>query len=378
MVNLLVALFIHRCVGRDLLFNHNPASCCFILAGKCETGCYPYGAAKCSGYPYDRKQICVFGLTFTSIGEAKCGGAPAKDSTKCYQTGVCKYNVRNGKTVSSIATAKGRAGSVAAAAKNTNPLKTTGARYSYSEALTKSLVFFDSMVSGKFVNAGHRRLKWRKNSCTECKGKFGEDLSGGFYEAGGSYLKIPLINAYMTTVLAWGAMENEAAYKKTKNWNDVLWKVKWGADYLLKSYVKDGVFAGLAGNSTLDFDYFGPPELYHKYVKDRPTGYITKSSNKKGSEVLADSAAALAAASMLLKKTDASWARTALSKATSLYEWARTNPGTYMNNVDPVMKVGSVPLRKGIFTLLDRSPTTSFATRLPSAWFPGFVVCNKP
>ena len=224
----------------------------------------------------------------------------------------------------------------AAAANTTTPARRTGARYSYSEALTKGLLFYDSMVSGKFEQAGHRRLTWRKDLCSECKGKYGENLSGGFYEAGGSYLKFPLINAYMTNMLAWSGLESRAAYNKTRTWADLKWKVKWGADYLLSCYVKDYVFAGLNGNSTLDFDYFGPPELYYKYVKGRPTGYITKVN--RGSEVLADSAAALAAAAMLLKD-DKVWAANAVSKAKKLYSWAKTYPGSYMDNKDPVMKI---------------------------------------
>ena len=36
----------------------------------------------------------------------------------------------------------------------------------------------------------------RDNSCLSCKGPGGEDQSGGFYEAGGSFLKLGLPSAY--------------------------------------------------------------------------------------------------------------------------------------------------------------------------------------
>lgn len=287
--------------------------------------------------------VCVWGLTYTNLAEAACNGVPKKKiSPKCYQTGVCTYAIRDGVQVTAFVTPPGLGGSVKAAAQNTNTPIRTDARYSYSEALRKSLLFFDSMVSGKFSNT-NKRLVWRRDSCRECyDAKYGKDLSRGFYEAGGSYLKFPLINSYMATMLAWQGMEESAAMTKTGVISDLRWKVKWAADFLMDCHVADYVYVGLNGNDTLDFDYYGPPELYYKYVKNRPVGYITKTD--PGSEVLADSAAALAAASILLKdKTD--WSKMALEKAVYLYNWAREYPGSYMDNKDPVMKVRDVVAR---------------------------------
>ena len=59
-----------------------------------------------------------------------------------------------------------------------------------------------------------QRLAWRTDSCLDCVGPQGEDLSGGFYEAGGSYLKFSFPTAYTFTQLAWGIIEFRDGYVK--------------------------------------------------------------------------------------------------------------------------------------------------------------------
>ena len=59
-----------------------------------------------------------------------------------------------------------------------------------------------------------QRLAWRTDSCLDCQGPAGEDLSGGYYEAGGSYLKFSFPTAYTFTQLAWGVVEFRDGYNK--------------------------------------------------------------------------------------------------------------------------------------------------------------------
>ena len=61
-----------------------------------------------------------------------------------------------------------------------------------------------------------QRLAWRTDSCEECKGPGGEDLSGGYYEAGGSYLKFSFPTAFTLTQLAWGVVEYRDGYEKVR------------------------------------------------------------------------------------------------------------------------------------------------------------------
>ena len=104
----------------------------------------------------------------------------------------------------------------------------TSAPFNYSEALLKSLLYFQVQHSGNFTLPA---LAWRANSCKDCQvhlarrfanqqdvhsaaswgmqngaalqGAYGEDLSGGYYEAGGSYMKMALQEAFVLTQLAW-------------------------------------------------------------------------------------------------------------------------------------------------------------------------------
>lgn len=59
-----------------------------------------------------------------------------------------------------------------------------------------------------------QRLAWRTDSCEECQGPSGEDLSGGYYEAGGSYLKFSFPTAFTIAQLAWGVVEFRDGYAK--------------------------------------------------------------------------------------------------------------------------------------------------------------------
>ncbi len=51
----------------------------------------------------------------------------------------------------------------------------------------------------------------------ECEGANGEDLSGGYFEAGGSYLKFSYPLAFTITNLAWGVVEYRDGYAKVRS-----------------------------------------------------------------------------------------------------------------------------------------------------------------
>ena len=47
------------------------------------------------------------------------------------------------------------------------------------------------------VDAPMSLLCRRSDSCFNCKGPGGEDVSGGYYEAGGSFLKLGIVEAFL-------------------------------------------------------------------------------------------------------------------------------------------------------------------------------------
>ncbi len=62
----------------------------------------------------------------------------------------------------------------------------------------------------------------------------GEDLSKGYYEAGGSYLKVGLPEAFSITQLAWTITRHSDALYRVGLLDEALSALKWGTDYLVR------------------------------------------------------------------------------------------------------------------------------------------------
>ena len=65
------------------------------------------------------------------------------------------------------------------------------------------------------------------------QGGHGEDLSGGYYEAGGSYLKVGLPEAFPMTELAWTILQYGDALGRVSLLEEALSALRWGTDYLV-------------------------------------------------------------------------------------------------------------------------------------------------
>ncbi|KAK9869005.1 hypothetical protein WJX84_008789 [Apatococcus fuscideae] len=102
------------------------------------------------------------------------------------------------------------------------------------------------------------------------------DLSGGYYEAGGSYLKFTLPTAFTVTQLAWGLVESRDGYAKVGELEEALGAVKWGADYLVNCHSGPTRLVAMFGDSKEDFAYFGPPEEHALWAPPREAHYITE------------------------------------------------------------------------------------------------------
>lgn len=95
----------------------------------------------------------------------------------------------------------------------------------YSDALEKSLLFYQAQRSGR-LGPGNK-IPWRRDSHVEDKGEDGEDLSGmclelkssdkmllrgGYYDAG-DYIKFGFPLAFSLSLLSWGGLEFTAGYE---------------------------------------------------------------------------------------------------------------------------------------------------------------------
>ena len=104
--------------------------------------------------------------------------------------------------------------------------------------------------------------------------------------------------AYSLTVLSWGGISYAAGYEKAGMLEYLLEAVKWGTDYFLKAHTADTEFYGQVGNGEFDHTFWGRPEEMPDY---RPSYKID--ANAPGSDLAAETAAALAAASILFQGT---------------------------------------------------------------------------
>ncbi|XP_072033079.1 endoglucanase E-4-like [Amphiura filiformis] len=193
--------------------------------------------------------------------------------------------------------------------------------YDYGEVLKKSTRFYEAQRSGDLPN--DNRIDWRGDSALNDGSDVGVDLTGGWYDAG-DFVKFGFPMAQSATILAWGLIEYQAAYEATCQLDIMRDSLRWVTDYFLKAHTAPNEFYAQVGDGVLDHNYWGRPE---EMTMPRPSFKLTTS--KPGSDVVGETAAALAAASIAFKSSDASYSALLLSHAKELYTFADTYRGKY-------------------------------------------------
>lgn len=219
----------------------------------------------------------------------------------------------------------------------------TDPKYDYAEAMHKSLLFYHAQRSGPL--GPNRRLAWRGDSCFDCQGPNGEDLSGGYFEAANT-MKWGLPLAWTITQLAFNVHVFSDAMKAVNEYNEALEGVKWGVDYLVNCISSPDQFVGqfgvsAIGDTDIDFGYFGPAEEYEMWAPQdvkRSEGIAYFNSTHRSSEILGESSAALAAASVIFESQDKEWSDKLRDHAIDLFERATKDKGTYMDSNHPNMR----------------------------------------
>ncbi len=195
----------------------------------------------------------------------------------------------------------------------------------YAEALQKSLYFYDAQRSGRLPE--NFRVPWRGDSALNDGNDVGVDLTGGYYDAGDG-VKFALPMAGAMTLLAWGGIEFPAGYEKSGQMDYLLDAVRWGADWLMKAHPKPEVFYGQVGRGDLDHAFWGAPEAMQM---PRPAFRID--ADQPGSDLAGEAAAALAATSILFKKSDPDYAARCLDHARQLFAFADRRRGVYSDAI---------------------------------------------
>nr|ADB82658.1 endo-beta-1,4-glucanase [Odontotermes formosanus] len=197
--------------------------------------------------------------------------------------------------------------------------------YDYKTVLRNSLLFYEAQRSGKLP--ADQKVTWRKDSALNDKGQNGEDLTGGYYDAG-DYVKFGFPMASTATVLAWGLVDYAAGYTSAGALDDGRKAVKWATDYFLKAHTAPTELYGQVGKGDLDHSYWGRPE---DMTMSRPAFKIDASN--PGSDLAGETAAALAAASIVFKAVDPSYSNDLLTHAKQLFDFANNYRGKYSDSI---------------------------------------------
>ncbi|XP_047337867.1 endoglucanase 1-like [Impatiens glandulifera] len=202
----------------------------------------------------------------------------------------------------------------------------------YSNALEKSILFFQGQRSGHLPPS--QRLKWRADSGLSDGSSNNVDLVGGYYDAGDN-VKFGLPMAFTTTMLAWSVIEfGNSMPNQIENAREA---VRWGSDYLLKA-------SNAIANANADILYVqvGDPNQDHRCWErpedmDTPRNVYKVTNLNPGSDVAAETAAALAAASIVFRDSDSSYSLRLLNAAKKVFEFADKYRGSYSDSLGSVV-----------------------------------------
>merc|ERR1711962_1801930 len=202
--------------------------------------------------------------------------------------------------------------------------------HDYGEVLRLSLLFYEAQRSGDLPE--DNRIPWRGDSSLGDSGNRGEDLTGGYHDAG-DYVKFGFPMAGAMTILSYGGITYSDGYQAAGQMSYLLSAIKWGTDYIIKAHVSSEEFYCQVGNGDIDHAYPGRPETMSV---SRPAYILT--SSKPGSDCAAESAAALASASILFASSDLSYSAELLKHAEELFAFADTYRGIYSNSIPDASK----------------------------------------
>lgn len=193
--------------------------------------------------------------------------------------------------------------------------------YDYDQVLRLSLLFYEAQRSGRLP--ADNRVPWRGDSALEDRGQRGEDLSGGYYDAG-DFVKFSFTMASTTTLLAWGLASYAEAYRAAGQLEEAVGAVRWAADYFMRCHVSPDELYGQVGDFSLDHRFWGRPEELNM---TRPAYKIDR--EHPGSDLAGETAAALAAVALVTRDSDAEYSARCLEHARQLYRFATQHRGLY-------------------------------------------------
>lgn len=200
----------------------------------------------------------------------------------------------------------------------------------YTVALHKALMFFNEQKSGHLTKENN--VSWRGDSGMQDginNTSPPVNLVGGYYDAG-DQIKFSFPGAFTVTMLSWSVIEYSQKYEAIGELSHVKEIIRWGTDYILKTFNSsatkiDRIYCQVGTGSKTST---GPDDQYC-WTRPEDMDYLRPVSQcTVGSDLAAEMAAALAAASIVFKD-DANYSKTLVKGATTLFAFSRDKRGKY-------------------------------------------------
>ncbi len=222
------------------------------------------------------------------------------------------------------------------------PVTADAADHDYYKALAMSLYMYDANACGKGITDGP--LTWRgdchtyddsasvgnlggsEKAAVDPDGDGKVDLSGGFHDAG-DHIKFNLTIGFAMSALALSEYLNPGVYEKAGCKDHLIYELRWGADYLMKTTFLDNsgnvaAVAHVVADGGTDHGIWSPPEV-QTYA--RPIFWLTSNSNN--SSVCCEMAAGLAGTAYVLKDSDPTYSAECLKYAKALLAFGQQHVG---------------------------------------------------
>ncbi|QRK07426.1 glycoside hydrolase family 9 protein [Archangium violaceum] len=209
-----------------------------------------------------------------------------------------------------------------------SPLVAQAQTFNYAEALQKSIWFYEAQRSGPLPATN--RVSWRGDSGLQDGADVGKDLTGGWYDAG-DHVKFGLPMAASATLLAWSVYEYEEGFQQSGQLDAILDNLRWVNDYFIKAHTAPNELYGQVGAGGPDHAWWGPAEVMQMA---RPAFKIDASC--PGSDLAGETAAAMAASSIVFRASDPAYSATLLTHAKQLFAFADTYRGKYSDCIKDV------------------------------------------
>jgi endoglucanase len=203
--------------------------------------------------------------------------------------------------------------------------QTTFTNAQYAEVLQKSIFFYEAQQSGTLP--AFNRVSWRGNSALNDGSDVSKNLTGGWYDAGDN-VKFGFPMAYSATILSWGVIDFKDGYIKSGQYSAIKDNLRFVYDYFIKCHTAPNELYGQLGDGNLDHSFWGAPEIM---TMARPAFKID--DTKPGTELAMETAAALAAGSMIFASEDPTYSALLLKHAKELYTFGNTKRGKYSDAI---------------------------------------------